>query len=105
MIALSVPNGFPFHDRPLKDRPNSKGIFSKQSIQRLDFLGTALLLVTCIFLVAALEMGGVDYPWKSAFVCHVPNVAPPPPIKYPLEIERSLRVVYFWKYTNINITR
>lgn len=68
VIALSLPNGFPYHGRPLKDRPNSQGIFSKKSIQRLDFPGTALLLITCIFLVAALEMGGVTYPWKSAFV-------------------------------------
>lgn len=66
-----MPNGFPFHHRPVEDRPNSQGIFSKKSIQRLDFLGTALLLITCIFFVAALEQGGVAYPWKSAFVCQL----------------------------------
>lgn len=77
VIALSVPNGFPFHGRPLGERPNSQGVFSKKSIQRLDFLGTALLLVSCIFLVTALEQGGVAYPWKSAFVrqlAHTPAV-------------------------------
>lgn len=88
VIAFSVPNGFPFHDRPLKDRPNSQGVFSKKCIERLDFLGTALLLVTYIFLVAALEQGGVAYPWKSAFVRHATEV-----IAVSLVYERQPRAV------------
>lgn len=80
VIALSLPNGFPYHGRPLKDRPNSQGIFSKKSLQRLDFPGTALLLITCIFLVAALEMGGVTYPWKSAFVSLLLTSRTPHPV-------------------------
>ncbi|KAI1098689.1 hypothetical protein F4804DRAFT_337957 [Jackrogersella minutella] len=68
VILVSIQNGFPFHGRSLHERLNHGRVFSRQSIQRLDCLGTTLLLIATLFLVAALEEAGVDYPWKSAFV-------------------------------------
>ena len=39
-----------------------------QKFQRIDGIGTILLLISTLFLVAALEEAGIEFPWKSAFV-------------------------------------
>ncbi|KAK9413398.1 putative Major facilitator superfamily (MFS) profile domain-containing protein [Seiridium unicorne] len=68
VILLSMPNGFPHHGNPRKDRPNAGRVNSRQYIQRLDYLGTILLLVATVFLVAALEEADLAYSWSSPFV-------------------------------------
>lgn len=78
VITLSMPNGFPHHHRLRQDRPNSKGVFSRESLQRLDFFGTALLLLSNVLLVAALEEAGVLFAWKSAYVCMTHTMLPFP---------------------------
>lgn len=68
IIELAMPNGFPYQGKPREQRPNSRRIFSKDVLQRLDILGAALLLIATLFLVATLEEADVDFPWRSAFV-------------------------------------
>ncbi|CAJ2500890.1 Uu.00g037430.m01.CDS01 [Anthostomella pinea] len=68
IIFFSIPDGFPFHGRPRSERPNAVPFFSKQAAQRIDITGTILLLISTVLLVAALQEGGLRYPWKSGFV-------------------------------------
>lgn len=68
VVTFSLPNGFPYHALPINERPNSGRSFSRESLQRLDYVGTVLLLMSTVLLVAVLEEAGLDYPWKSAFV-------------------------------------
>ncbi|KAM7185207.1 MFS general substrate transporter [Rhypophila sp. PSN 637] len=45
-----------------------KGIFTKEKIQKVDFLGGGLLLTSTLAMVAAFEEAGLDFGWNSAFV-------------------------------------
>ncbi|KAI0015069.1 MFS general substrate transporter [Xylariomycetidae sp. FL0641] len=67
VIYLSIPNGFPFHGRALHERPYAGSSFS-QRLRRLDIVGTALLLLAVLTLVAPLEEAGLRSPWRSALV-------------------------------------
>ncbi|KAI1254222.1 hypothetical protein MGN70_004618 [Eutypa lata] len=68
IIFFSIPTGFPFHGKPKHEPPNAGNVLSRRSLQRLDVLGTALLLVSTVFLVASLEEAGLRSPWRSPFV-------------------------------------
>lgn len=68
VIFFSIPTGFPFHGKPKHEQPNAGNVLSRRSLQRLDVLGTALLLVSTVFLVASLEEAGLRSPWRSPFV-------------------------------------
>jgi hypothetical protein len=63
-----MPNGFPHHGVQREARSNSTRVSGGKVFQRLDLVGAILLLITTLFLVAALEEADVNYPWKSAFV-------------------------------------
>ncbi|VUC24636.1 unnamed protein product [Clonostachys rosea] len=69
IIVFAMPNGFPFHGIPKKQRPNSiRELSSKWLLARFGLFGAGLLLTATVLLVAALEEADVHYPWKSAFV-------------------------------------
>ncbi|KAK4208331.1 MFS general substrate transporter [Rhypophila decipiens] len=81
VIVWVIPRGFPYHNLAMDkaaddgerqkkgDRLQSvKGIFTKERIQRVDFFGGGLLLVSTLAMVAAFEEAGLDFGWNSAFV-------------------------------------
>ncbi|RDH15403.1 MFS general substrate transporter [Aspergillus niger ATCC 13496] len=67
-LALVLPNRFPYHNEPSKEKTMSSVLASlRQMIQRVDLLGSSLLLVATILLVTALEEANEEYTWNSAF--------------------------------------
>ena len=64
MIYLCVPRGFPYHNNP----KSLKQLMSKATMKRVDFLGSAFLLLATLSLVAAVEEAGLSHGWRSAFV-------------------------------------
>ncbi|KAF2706214.1 MFS multidrug transporter-like protein [Pleomassaria siparia CBS 279.74] len=67
-VLLCIPKNFPHHGDPNVPRRTLKTLLSKQNIARVDLLGSAILLIATIALVAALEEAGLNFGWKSAFV-------------------------------------
>lgn len=71
---LCIPNNFPHHGPPGRRNKSDSlrkvlsTVLSKKNFARVDFLGTTLLLLATLALVAALQEAGVKYGWKSAFV-------------------------------------
>lgn len=70
VLLLAVPTNFPYHGLPEMSYKTHtlRQSFSRSQLRRVDFLGTALLLVATTLLVAALEEAGGQYDWNSAFV-------------------------------------
>jgi ABC-type uncharacterized transport system permease subunit len=69
LLFLTLPSDFPYqgmNPETLASKQPSKK-FSRQSLKRVDFLGTALLLSATILLVTVLEETGWNYAWGSAF--------------------------------------
>ena len=64
LIGL-LPSNFPFQGRPSMQRPR---IFSKESIQRIDFLGAFLLIGANLTLVTALLEASTSYSWSSPVI-------------------------------------
>ncbi|KAF1974063.1 MFS general substrate transporter [Bimuria novae-zelandiae CBS 107.79] len=64
IVFFAVPRGFPYHDNPT----SLKELMSKATLQRVDFLGSALLLLATLSLVAGVEEAGLSHGWHSAFV-------------------------------------
>jgi MFS family permease len=64
IIYFCVPRGFPYHNKP----KSFKQLTSKATMKRVDFLGSALLLLATLSLVAAVEEAGLLLGWRSAFV-------------------------------------
>lgn len=74
ILIFTVPNGFPRHklsqsasEATSGEEPRTK-LLSKPNFQRIDFIGTALLLIASILLVAALEEAAHGYQWDSPLV-------------------------------------
>lgn len=68
MIILALPNRFPYHATPNARKGFSLRQYIGETVQRVDFLGTGLLLVATLFLVASLEEVNHEFAWRSAFV-------------------------------------
>ena len=68
VVLVFLPNNFPHHDRDLTEKTRMLDAFSVRTLKKVDILGSALLLVATVFLVAALEEAGTRFPWKSPFV-------------------------------------
>ena len=68
VVLFSIPNRFPHHAKPEEFSKRFGHPFSSQNLRRIDVPGAILLLIATLFLVAALEEAGVEYPWRSAFV-------------------------------------
>ncbi|RAH65665.1 MFS general substrate transporter [Aspergillus aculeatinus CBS 121060] len=67
-LAIVLPNRFPHHN----EQPMAKNAFSlwaslRQTIRKVDMLGSSMLLVATIFLVTALEEANQEFHWSSAF--------------------------------------
>ncbi|KAI1267056.1 MFS multidrug transporter-like protein [Xylariaceae sp. FL1019] len=62
VLFFLLPKGFPNHGT------NRRGSMPSKSMSRLDYPGTALLLLSTLSLVAAFEEAGLLFPWKSAYV-------------------------------------
>ena len=65
LIGFLLPSNFPFQGRPSMQRPR---IFSKESIQRIDFLGAFLLIGANLTLVTALLEASTSYSWSSPVI-------------------------------------
>ncbi|KAJ5088461.1 MFS general substrate transporter [Penicillium angulare] len=66
-LALLIPNGFPFHNKPREARGSFRQSFTK-AYNRIDIVGAFLLLVATVLLVAGLDEADEKFPWRSAFV-------------------------------------
>jgi MFS family permease len=64
IVIWCVPRGFPYHHKPT----SMKQLISKATMKRVDFLGSALLLLATLSLVAAVEEAGTSHGWRSALV-------------------------------------
>ncbi|KNG88688.1 hypothetical protein ANOM_003111 [Aspergillus nomiae NRRL 13137] len=68
LLILLLPNRFPNHHVPRDERTSfsiQKSIF--QTFRKVDMLGSSMLLVATVCLVAALEEANQAYEWKSPF--------------------------------------
>lgn len=67
-LLAFLPTAFPYHDQPSSDSRKLKHTLTLRTLRKVDFVGSFLLLVATIFLVAALEEAGTRFPWRSPFV-------------------------------------
>lgn len=63
LIASFLPSSIP--SKEIKLIPHLRGKFTKSKLQRIDVLGTILLLAFSILLVFALEEAGSRYSWTN----------------------------------------
>ncbi|KAF3000694.1 hypothetical protein E8E13_002257 [Curvularia kusanoi] len=68
VVVFCIPRNFPNHGKSNVPRRTFKMLVSRQNIARVDFFGSAMLIVATLALVAALEEAGLNYGWRSAFV-------------------------------------
>lgn len=70
VLILSLPARYPFHYLPktVHQPLTLREKFPTKQLKRIDFLGTGSLLLSNVFLVAALEEANTEYAWNSAFV-------------------------------------
>lgn len=69
VILLAIlPSGFPNHGEHSAEKRGFWNMFSVKRVAKVDFLGSILLLIATVFLVAALEEAGTRFPWRSPFV-------------------------------------
>ncbi|KAF2821599.1 MFS multidrug transporter-like protein [Ophiobolus disseminans] len=66
IVFWCVPRGFPYHGRPKRFKQLSH-LMSRATVKRVDFLGSALLLLATLSLVPAVEEAGLSHGWRSAF--------------------------------------
>ena len=64
IVAFVVPRGFPYHNNP----KSFKTLVSRVNLKRVDFLGSTMLLLATLSLVAGVEEAGLSRSWDSAFV-------------------------------------
>ena len=66
---IAIPEHFPYHGLPASAyKPLTvRQSFSKEQLRRVDYLGTFLLLVMTVTLVAVLQETAIQYRWDSAF--------------------------------------
>lgn len=64
IVFWYVPRGFPYHNKPR----SLKQLISRATMKRVDLLGSTLLLLATLSLVAAVEEAGTSHGWRSAFV-------------------------------------
>ncbi|TVY80405.1 MFS thioclapurine efflux transporter tcpA [Lachnellula suecica] len=67
LAFLFIPLNFPYQGQPAYENRRWRTLFSKAEFKNIDFLGAGLLLIATLFLVSAIQEGGVDYAWKSGF--------------------------------------
>ncbi len=65
LLGLLLPSSFPYQDKSSTIKPR---IFSKQSLQRVDFLGTFLLIGANLTLVTALLEASTTFSWSSPLI-------------------------------------
>lgn len=68
VLLVVLPSGFPNHGEQSAEKSGFWSIFSVKRVEKVDFLGSILLLIATVFLVAALEEAGTRFPWRSPFV-------------------------------------
>ncbi|KAF2230324.1 MFS general substrate transporter [Viridothelium virens] len=68
ILVFCLPNHFPYHGNSQNRRHMSGKTSFKQTFQRLDLVGSILLIIATLSLVAALLEASNEFPWKSAFV-------------------------------------
>lgn len=68
VLLVALPSGFPNHGKQSAEKSGLWNIFSVKRVEKVDFLGSILLLIATVFLVAALEEAGTRFPWRSPFV-------------------------------------
>ena len=65
LVFFSMPSNFPY----LSSRPRPfREVFHPQTLHRVDFIGTLFLFATTVLFVTALQEGGSEYAWRSAFI-------------------------------------
>ena len=68
ILILALPNRFPNHHAPQDERRKfslQKSV--REAFRKVDMLGSSMLLVATVCLVAALEEANQEYEWKSPF--------------------------------------
>ncbi|KAF1951063.1 MFS multidrug transporter-like protein [Byssothecium circinans] len=68
LAIFALPSNFPYHGQADRPRRTFKSLITKQTTEKLDFLGATLLLLASLSLTAAFEEAGSHFPWKSAYV-------------------------------------
>ncbi len=67
-LLIFLPNAFPYHHQPSSDGQKLKHTLTIETLRKVDFPGSFVLLAATIFLVAALEEAGTRFAWRSPFV-------------------------------------
>ncbi|KAI0814258.1 major facilitator superfamily transporter [Xylaria sp. FL0064] len=67
LIAFSIPFGFPYGE----SNKSFKTMIAEKAWKRVDALGGLLSLAASIFLVFALQQGGVTYTWESGAIISI----------------------------------
>lgn len=70
VLIITMPANFPYKSLPESVETSQRiwGGISKKSLNRVDFLGVALLLGASFLFVTPLEEAGIHFDWNSPFV-------------------------------------
>ncbi|ORX94599.1 MFS multidrug transporter-like protein [Clohesyomyces aquaticus] len=74
LAFFALPSNFPHHGQ---DRPKRtfKNLLTKHNIEKLDIIGTVLLLLASLALTAGFEETGSHFQWKSAYTISLLTVS------------------------------
>ncbi|KAF2468467.1 MFS general substrate transporter [Lindgomyces ingoldianus] len=64
ILVFLIPSGFPHHWKPKSEQSKAR-IFSMECVERVDFLGSLLLIGANLLLVTALLEASTTYSWSS----------------------------------------
>ncbi|KAI0429506.1 putative multidrug resistance protein fnx1 [Xylaria sp. FL1042] len=65
---LFIPKDFPYHGQPDHKSKSLKDLFALPTLNRIDILGTIIILFATLALVSAFEEAGKKFAWRSAYV-------------------------------------
>ncbi|KAI1169315.1 putative multidrug resistance protein fnx1 [Nemania serpens] len=68
LLYVFLPKNFPYHGRHNDPPKIHKSRLAKSTLNRIDILGTILILFATLALTAAFEEADKKFPWRSAYV-------------------------------------
>lgn len=65
---IAIPKGFPYHKHENRRRRNLNMLLNRNTLTRIDIIGSTLLLLATLSLTAGFEEADARFAWRSPYV-------------------------------------